>query len=119
MHNHRAGTSFKRCRSYRRRIACCVGVAGDRVGRDAPNAGLPNDSVAAAVPGEPAVPVSRNFSFAVVLSVESTRSATVSRNAVGCVTAMFSVLQWLIGCADNFVFLSLPGRGAGDLDGGA
>ena len=50
---------------------------------DAPNAGLPNDSVATAVPGAPAVPVRRNTNFAVVLSVESTRSATVSRNAVG------------------------------------
>ena len=49
----------------------------------APNAGLPKLRVATAVPGAPAVPVRRNTSFAAVLSVESTRSATVSRKAVG------------------------------------
>lgn len=49
----------------------------------APNAGLPNDSVATAVPGLAAVPVRRKTSFAVVLRVESTRSATVLRNATG------------------------------------
>jgi hypothetical protein len=54
----------------------------------APKAGLPKLRVAAAVPGELAVPESRNFSFAVVERVLSTRSATVSRNAVGCVTLM-------------------------------
>jgi hypothetical protein len=41
------------------------------------------DSVATAVPGDAAVPVSRNTSFAAVLSVESTRSATVLRKATG------------------------------------
>jgi hypothetical protein len=48
-----------------------------------PKAGLLKDSVATAVPGDAAVPVSRKTSFAVVLSVESTRSATVLRKATG------------------------------------
>lgn len=54
----------------------------------APNAGLPNASVATAVPGAFALPDKRNTSFAAVLRVESTKSATVLRNVVGWVTAM-------------------------------
>ena len=56
---------------------------------DAPNAGFPKLNVAAAAPGLFAFPLRRNLSFAVVPSVESTRSATVSRNAVGWVTAIY------------------------------
>ena len=49
----------------------------------APKAGFDIASVDTAVPGLAAVPVKRNTNFAVVLSVESTRSATVLRNATG------------------------------------
>lgn len=56
---------------------------------EAPGAtGFDMASVATAVPGLAAVPVSRNLSLAVVLRVLVTRSATEVRNADGCVTAM-------------------------------
>jgi hypothetical protein len=46
-------------------------------------AGLDSDNVAAAVPGELALPVKRNFSLPAVERVDVTKSATVVRNTVG------------------------------------
>ena len=59
----------------------------------APNAGFAIARVATAVPGAAAVPLRRKTSFAVVLRVESTRSATVLRKATGWVTAMIYLLS--------------------------
>ncbi|MBK6790785.1 MAG: hypothetical protein IPG77_25025 [Betaproteobacteria bacterium] len=50
-----------------------------------PKAGFAMLNVATAVPGLAADPDRRKTSFAVVLKVESTKSATVLRNASGCV----------------------------------
>jgi hypothetical protein len=65
-------------------IALAVAVPPD----DAPKGVALIISVAAAVPGEPTVPVRRNLSRGLAPSAVVCASATVLRNAVECVTAI-------------------------------
>lgn len=64
----------------------------------APNGVADSVRVATAVPGEPTVPASRNFSFGDVPRAVVWASATVLRNAVEWVTAMMGLRIALKAC---------------------